>query len=145
VFRLWIHFAVLYFISFSAYALLYIVRVSHLNLYFIFSLSIGLFEFHGLEANFFGHDLYFGVFHVQEFKHIANLRLDYLANVLPQPDQFTVLVQAIPAPENEELSYSDNVDYFFRRFHPIEYLSHHMVYKSSYVTSLLVRSTQGRI
>ncbi|KAG0559254.1 hypothetical protein KC19_10G090800 [Ceratodon purpureus] len=94
--RLWIHFAVLYFISFSAYALLYI-----------------------------------------EFKHIANLRLDYLANVLPQPDQFTVLVQAIPEPENEELNYSDNVDYFFRRFHPIEYLSHHMVYKSSHVTSLL--------
>lgn len=76
---------------------------------------------------------------VQEYKHVANLRLEYLANVLPQPDQFTVLVQAIPKPDNEELSYSDNVDYFFRRFHPIEYLSHHMVYKSSHVTSLLVR------
>jgi hypothetical protein len=94
--RLWIHFAVLYFISLSAYALLYI-----------------------------------------EFKHVANLRLEYLATVLPQPDQFTVLVQAIPKPDNEELSYSDNVDYFFRRFHPIDYLSHHMVYKSGHVTSLL--------
>lgn len=67
-------------------------------------------------------------FLLQEFKHVANLRLEYLANVLPQPDQFTVLVQAIPKPDNEELSYSDNVDYFFRRFHPIDYLSHHMVY-----------------
>ncbi|KAG0566868.1 hypothetical protein KC19_7G094000 [Ceratodon purpureus] len=94
--RLWIHFGVLYFISLSAYALLYI-----------------------------------------EFKHITNLRLEYLAGALPQPDQFTVLVQSIPKPENEELSYSDNVDYFFRRFHPIEYLSHHMVYKSSHVTKLL--------
>lgn len=77
---------------------------------------------------------------MQEYKHIAYRRQEYLANALPQPDQFTVLVRAVPSSENEGVSYSDNVDYFFNRFHPIEYLSHNMVYHSSHVTNLLVKT-----
>jgi hypothetical protein len=141
MYRLWIHFGVLYFISLSAYALLYIVRI-----HFFFSLFFQVLTFlekmlHMLHMVVFRTLIFlWNGFDAQEFKHIANLRLEYLAAVLPQPDQFTVLVQSVPKPENEELSYSDNVDFFFRRFHPIEYLSHHMVYKSSHVTKLLVNS-----
>ncbi|KAH9576159.1 hypothetical protein CY35_01G147600 [Sphagnum magellanicum] len=93
--RLWVHFGVLYFISISAYVLLYV-----------------------------------------EYKHITNMRQEYLSSVTPQPDQFSVLVRSVPPPESEDQSYSDNVDYFFRRFHPLAYLSHQMVYRSSLIQSL---------
>jgi hypothetical protein len=68
------------------------------------------------------------------------MRQEYLNSVMPQPDQFSVLVRSVPPPESEDQSYSDNVDYFFRRFHPMEYLSHQMVYRSSLIQSLRVGS-----
>lgn len=82
--------------------------------------------------------LFVCLLHAQEYKNITKKRLAYLMLALPQPDQFSVLVRAIPKPGNENESYSKEVEDFFQRFHPLHYLSHQMVFPASKLQSLLV-------
>eukprot|EP00246_Nothoceros_aenigmaticus_P001124 TRINITY_DN1148_c0_g1_i1.p1 TRINITY_DN1148_c0_g1~~TRINITY_DN1148_c0_g1_i1.p1 ORF type:complete len:586 (-),score=90.32 TRINITY_DN1148_c0_g1_i1:804-2561(-) len=70
-----------------------------------------------------------------EYRGIAGKRLKVLAAARPQPDQFSVLIRAIPAAEDK--TYSDMVEEYFTHYHAHSYLSHQMVYHSGKVQALL--------
>ncbi|KAG6545847.1 hypothetical protein Mapa_012808 [Marchantia paleacea] len=71
-----------------------------------------------------------------EYSSISKKRLDYLHNARPQPDQFSVLVRAIPKPP-EGKSHSDLVEEFFTKYHPGTYTSHQMIYNAGHIESMI--------
>lgn len=83
--RLWVHFCILYCISFLAYIFLYL-----------------------------------------EYSHITRKRIEYLYSTQPEPDQFTVLVRAIP--KSSQQTYSQQVEEFFHTYYPDTYLLQNIAY-----------------
>lgn len=75
-------------------------------------------------------------FNLQEYKHISSRRISYFYSSKPQPHQFTILVNSIPASSS---SISDSVDSFFKELYPSAYLSHVVVRRTNKIQSLLVR------
>jgi hypothetical protein len=75
-------------------------------------------------------------FLIQEYKHIARLRLLHLTSATPKPSHFTVLVRGIPKADKE--SCSDVVDGFFTKYHSSSYLFHQVVYKVGKVQKIMV-------
>ncbi|KAI5437682.1 hypothetical protein KIW84_023701 [Lathyrus oleraceus] len=69
-----------------------------------------------------------------EYKHISSRRISYFYSSKPQPHQFTVLVNSIPASSG---SISDSVDSFFKELYPSSYLSHVVVRRTNKIQSLL--------
>lgn len=69
-----------------------------------------------------------------EYRKVSNLRLDLLADLKKQPDQFTVLVRQVP--ENIYESVSQHVEHFFRVNHPDYYLLNQVVYDANKLTKL---------
>ncbi|XP_058777336.1 CSC1-like protein At1g69450 isoform X2 [Vicia villosa] len=69
-----------------------------------------------------------------EYKHISSRRISYFYSSKPQPHQFTVLVNSIPASSS---SISDSVDSFFKELYPSAYLSHVVVRRTNKIQSLL--------
>ncbi|KAL5100187.1 hypothetical protein RYX36_004514 [Vicia faba] len=69
-----------------------------------------------------------------EYKHISSRRISYFYSSKPQPHQFTVLVNSIPASSS---SISDSVDSFFKELYPSTYLSHVVVRRTNKIQSLL--------
>jgi hypothetical protein len=78
---------------------------------------------------------------IQEYKHIARLRLLHLTSAAPHPSHFTVLVRGIPKTAKE--SCSDVVDDFFTKYHSSSYLFHQVVYKVGKVQKIMVLDTQN--
>ncbi|KAL2612175.1 hypothetical protein R1flu_023867 [Riccia fluitans] len=73
-----------------------------------------------------------------EYRNITGKRLVHLHTARPQPDQFSVLVRAIPKPE-EGKTYSDNVQEFFTQYHHETYISHQMVVSAGHIESMIQR------
>nr|BAD94445.1 hypothetical protein [Arabidopsis thaliana] len=71
----------------------------------------------------------------REYKHIASMRLQFLASEHRRPDQFTVLVRNIP-PDPDE-SVSELVEHFFKVNHPDYYLTYQAVYNANKLSELV--------
>jgi hypothetical protein len=76
---------------------------------------------------------------LQEYRHIARLRLLHLKRATPNPGQFTVLVHGIPKTTNE--SCSSDIGDFFTKYHASSYLFHQVVYKAGKVQKIMVSNS----
>uniref|UniRef100_A0A0D9Y1R8 CSC1/OSCA1-like 7TM region domain-containing protein n=1 Tax=Leersia perrieri TaxID=77586 RepID=A0A0D9Y1R8_9ORYZ len=112
----------------------------------IFSLAALLCVFGILPLNYFGQDIHhvripsesldiFTIGNVQEYKHIARLRLHHHTRATPNLSHFTVLVRGIPKATKE--SCSNAVDDFFTIYHASSYLFHQVVYKVGKVQKIM--------
>ena len=63
---------------------------------------------------------------MQEYRYIAKKRIAYLRSTRSEPDQFTVLLSAIP--KSSEKTYSQQVEDFFQTYYPDTYLKQSIVY-----------------
>ena len=127
--RLWVHCVALYIVSGVACILLYIVSSFD-------NWMAGMLYLPVAGTLFW----WFIFFLIQEYKHIARLRLLHLTSATPNPSHFTVLVRGIPKTAKE--SCSDVVDNFFTKYHSSSYLFHQVVYKVGKVQKIMVLSTQ---
>lgn len=126
--RLWVHCVTLYIISAVACILLYIVS----------SLPIWI---TGMHISLYPECFWWFILPIiQEYKHIARLKLLHLTSATPKPNHFTVLVRGIPKADKE--SCSDVVDNFFTKYHSSSYLFHQVVYKVGKVQKIMVLNTQ---
>ncbi|ONK75863.1 uncharacterized protein A4U43_C03F21340 [Asparagus officinalis] len=70
-----------------------------------------------------------------EYKFIYFKRLELFNTSKPQPHHFTILVRGIPLHDGASLN--DIVERFFMEFHPLTYLSHIVVHRTSKLHSLI--------
>ncbi|CAO2816329.1 unnamed protein product [Amaranthus hypochondriacus] len=70
-----------------------------------------------------------------EYKLISLKRIAFFYASQPQAHQFTVLVRGIPVPSGSSIS--ENIDNFFRDYHPHTYLSHTIVRRTTKLQQLM--------
>ncbi|CAN1855325.1 CSC1-like protein At4g02900 [Linum perenne] len=70
-----------------------------------------------------------------EYKVVANMRLQFLAGESRRADHFTVLVRNVPADPDE--SVADHVEHFFCVNHQEHYLLHQVVYNANKLAGLV--------
>ncbi|KAM6550055.1 hypothetical protein CsatB_021731 [Cannabis sativa] len=70
-----------------------------------------------------------------EHCYISSKRIAYFYSSEPKPNQFTILVRAIPV--SSESSCSETVERFFTEYHPSTYLSHAVVRRTGKLQGLI--------
>ncbi|KAG2239164.1 hypothetical protein Bca52824_090024 [Brassica carinata] len=76
----------------------------------------------------------------REYKNIALMRLQFLANDERRPNQFTVLVRNIPTDPHESIC--ELVEHFFKVNHPDHYLTYQAVHDSTKLSELVQKRKQ---
>lgn len=135
-YRLWVHCACLYFVSF--YGLYLLHKVAFPSAFYVHSLFRAFWLI--IRPNKLRKSIvWICFFHLsQEYEDILVKRIQQLHLMRHEPNQLTVLVREIPFCE-EHNAHDCAVDHFFSKYHPHSYQSYQILYDGRELDKLMVR------